>query len=127
MEKIYDKLQLFNLIVKTDVERMQTISAKLSQLFPDLTVNGEFADVTLVSDDLIQMKAHKFILSNTSPVLRALLLSSPHPKPLIYLAGVKQVELEWILQFIYAGEIKVPLSHQNDFLKNLKVLKTSSF
>ena len=113
-------LILFYLIWKMDGERMQIRSAKL---FPDLTVNGEFADVTLVSDDLIQMKAHKFILSSTSPVLRALLLSSPHPNPLIYLAGVKQVELEWILQFIYAGEIKVPQSHQNDFLKNLKFLK----
>ena len=42
--------------------------------FRDLLEEQHFADVTLVSDDQIQTKAHKVVLSACSPVLKTLLV-----------------------------------------------------
>ena len=51
--------------------------ASLKELFTE----NIFADVTLVSDDQIQIPAHKFILSAFSPVLKNILLNIPIPTP----------------------------------------------
>ena len=66
-----------------------------------------FSDVTLVTDDHGQFQAHRFVLSSCSPILKDLLLTNPHPHPLICLYGVKKRELECILQFMYLGETKI--------------------
>ena len=68
-----------------------------------------FFDVTLVSDDHKQFLAHRYVLSNFSPVLKDILLNNPHSHPLIYLRGVNHQELDSILQFIYFG--KAPVDH----------------
>ena len=57
--------------------------------FRNLVKERHFADVTLVSDDQIQIPAHKIVLSASSPVLKKLLLDNPHPHPMIFLNGVK--------------------------------------
>ena len=92
----------------------------------DLKVNGEFADVTLVSDDQTQVKAHKIVLSSYSPVLRALLVNRPHSDTMLFLVGIKHEEMECILQFIYAGETNVPQSRINEFWKNMNFLGIST-
>ena len=76
----------------------------------------EFADVTLVSDDQVQTPAHKVVLSACSPVLRSLLTTNPHSHPLLYLRGVRQTELQAILQFIYFGETEIAANRFNDFI-----------
>ena len=60
--------------------------------------------VTLVSDDKVAFRAHKFVLGAGSPVLKDLLLNNPHADPVIFLKGVKSFELNSILQFIYLGK-----------------------
>ena len=82
----------------------------------DYFTNTSLTDVTLVSDEQIPFKAHKFVLSASSPVMKDLLLSNPHSHPLIYLRGVKQQELLSILQFVYFGEANV---HNNQIKKFL--------
>merc|ERR1719245_602597 len=59
------------------------ISYRLSNVFEE----NCFTDVTLVSDDQKQFQAHRYVLSNFSPVLENILLSNPHSHPLIYLGG----------------------------------------
>ena len=73
-----------------------------SSLRDDFTSN-KFADVTLVCDEQKQFQAHKFVLSSFSPILKNLLVTNPHPHPIIYLRGIRQQELESILQFMYLG------------------------
>ena len=51
--------------------------------FRNLQFNEDFADVTLVSDDQVPMKAHKMILSSFSPVLKDLFLINPHPHTIL--------------------------------------------
>merc|ERR1719427_1315334 len=68
----------------------KSFQTHLTSAFRNLQSEESFADVTLVSDDQVQIPAHKIVLSACSPVLKNLLLMNPHPHPLLYLRGVKQ-------------------------------------
>ena len=85
----------------------ETFPNHLLGVFRGLGEQGDFADVTLVSDDQIQTPAHKVVLSACSPVLRTLLINNPHSHPLIYLRGIKQPTLTAILDFMYFGETQI--------------------
>ena len=85
--------------------------------FSDLQVDGEFADVTLVSDDLEEFTAHKIVLSSVSSVFKVLLSSHAHPHPLIHLGGVAGGELESVLEFIYSGQMTVKQKYVNSIAK----------
>ena len=89
----------------------------VSSLNEGLEDNGS-ADVTLVSDDQIPFKAHRFVLSASSPVLKDLLLTNLSTRPLIYLRGVNNQELSSIIHFMYFGEAAINENRINQFLKN---------
>ena len=76
----------------------------------------EFQDVTLACGDQ-QVKAHKVVLAASSPKLRSILLSNPHPHPLVYLTGVQFSVLEHILKFIYHGEVSISPDLLDSFLE----------
>ena len=90
-------------------------TSHLLQTLKDLLNEKEFTDVTLVGDDNIQLTAHKVILSAFSPILRNLLLSNPHPHPLLYMRGVSSIELSSLLQFMYFGETEISQNNFNTF------------
>ena len=94
-----------------------TFLPHLDCTFRDLVTERHFADVTLVSDDQIQIPAHKIVLSTSSPVLKKLLLDNPHPHPMIYLSGVKHEQLESILQWMYFGETNVYKDNIEEFIE----------
>ena len=76
------------------------------EMLQDLFNSGDFADVTLVCDDLKQIQTHKFILSSQSPVMRSF-LSINNTHPLIYLRGFQSNNFASILDFLYFGEANV--------------------
>merc|ERR1712202_31950 len=78
-----------------------------SNSFKDLLSQSDFVDVTLVSEDEQEMKAHKVVLSACSPVLKNILVRNPHQHPLIYLTGVKSQELKSLINFMYLGQAEV--------------------
>ena len=80
--------------------------SNLGSKFADLRAGEHFSDVTLVSEDGQVVKAHKVLLSATSPVLDAILKSQDHPKPLIFMRGVKTDVLSSLLDFIYFGQVE---------------------
>ena len=88
----------------------------VSQLFGILRDEEDFFDVTLVSSDLQQVGAHKVVLSSCSPVLKELLKSNKHSHPMLYIRGVKSVHLNYVLDYIYSGEVSIHQEHLNDFL-----------
>ena len=49
---------------------------------------GKSSDVTLVCDDQVKFKAHKFILKSFSPVFETFLNESNDSKTVVYLRGV---------------------------------------
>ena len=77
----------------------------------------EFTDVTLVSDDDKQLKAHKFILSSCSPVFWKILVNNHHQHPLIYLTGVKHEEVRSMIRFMYLGHTEVAQENFDHFMK----------
>merc|ERR1719232_1522225 len=95
------------------------VTCRLSNVFEE----NCFTDVTLVSDDQKQFQAHRYVLSNFSPVLENMLLSNPHSHPLIYLRGVHHQVLSSILQFIYLGKTKVNHSNMKRFAEVAKDLQ----
>ena len=78
-----------------------TFSDHLQLMFKDLYEEGKHCDVTLVSDDQTQFKAHKIVLRACSPVFKKIIDNNPSQHPLIYLRGIQSYEMESILQFMY--------------------------
>jgi len=82
--------------------------AHLQNSHQDLFQHKLFADVTLVSDDMKQVSAHRTILCSASPIFKQLLTLSPiKSNPILFLKGIMYEDLESLLQFIYLGETKV--------------------
>merc|ERR1719342_506950 len=98
-----------------------TIASHQKDIFRELLESQNFSDVTLVSDDQYQFKAHKFVLSSSSSVFQRLLDNNPE-KAIIYLWGIHQEEIKSILQFMYKGEVTIYQDRINEFLKVSKDL-----
>ena len=89
----------------------------------DLLSDGNFTDVTLVTEDNKQIKAHKVILSACSPFFKHVLSTNHHPHPLLYLKGVDSLSLTCLLQYMYLGRVQVQVDTLQAFIKAAKDLK----
>ena len=77
-------------------------SDHLREALNDMMISSEFADVTLVTDDKQQIRAHRNILSAASPVFKSILqIDNNNANPIIYLRGIQHSEMEFIFQFIW--------------------------
>merc|ERR1712243_73516 len=85
-------------------------------------LSNELTDVTLVSEDKKQFKAHKVILSASSSVFKSIISMSDASSPIIFLRGVQSYEIESIMQFIYLGEATFYQERMNEFLNVAKSL-----
>merc|ERR1712043_86438 len=92
-------------------------------MIKDLYEEGQYSDVTLVSDDQTQFEAHKIVLSACSPVFKKIIDNNPSQHPLIYLRGIQSYELESILQFMYLGEGRCNYERMGEFIKVAKELE----
>ena len=92
--------------------------------FRDLTRSHDFADVTLVSEDRRQFKAHKVILSSGSGFFREILgaNNAQHAHPLIFLRGVDSVSIDSILKLLYLGEVEMEQKELEKFISLAKEL-----
>ena len=84
--------------------------------FGNLREDNDFADVTLACEDGQQVEAHKVILAASSPFFQRLLGRNKHPHPLIYMRGMKSVDLSAIVDFLYCGEANVFQENLDSFL-----------
>ena len=92
-------------------------TSHFQKVLGNLFETGESSDVTLVCDDQVKFKAHKFILKSCSPVFESILNETNDSKSVVYLRGVNQLELEPILNFIYSGQASFYQERMKDFLK----------
>ena len=103
----------------------QTYSDHLRETLKEMMTSSDFADVTLVTDDKQQIKAHRNILSACSPVFKNILqLGTGNTHPVIYLRGIQHSELESILHYIYLGETRLYEERMGEFLlvsRNLEI------
>ena len=95
----------------------------VSQSFGVLRKEKDFFDVTLVSDDEIQIPAHKLVLSACSSFFKSILKTNAHSHPLIYLSGVNAVNIGFILDYIYQGQVNIFQGQLDSFLDSAQKLK----
>ena len=88
-------------------------SRSLSQLRKE----KDFADVTLVTDDKVKFSAQKILLSSCSNTFNFILKEYTHANPLIYLSGVSSVNLGFVLDYIYNGEVNLYQEQLDSFLE----------
>ena len=91
-------------------------------VFNILYSDQEFTDVTLVVDEYKQIQAHKVILSSSSKLFRRILIKNPHPHPLVYLKDVSYEILQYILQFLYIGQVDISTEYVPLFMKTARDL-----
>ena len=91
----------------------------LSQLRKDT----DLADVTLISDDKVKFSAHKVILSSCSNMFKFILKENTNASPLLYLGGVSSVNLGYILDYIYHGEVNIFQEQLDSFLETAQKLE----
>ena len=99
--------------------------ATLTNSFKSFQKDGDFHDVTLVTEDMKQLKAHKVILSACSEFFKTILKFNSHPHPLIYLNGVDSTNMQFILDYMYNGEVSIYQDQIDVFLSRAEIMKVS--
>ena len=99
-----------------------TFEDDLLQSRKELFLRRQFADVTLVSDDMVPFPAHRTVLSSSSKLLKSLFEVTDEPRQVLFLKGVSQIHLQSIIKFIYLGETSVRSDQVTDFSTAVNVL-----
>ena len=105
-----------------------TYSDHLREMLHEMMKSNELTDVTLISDDKKQFKAHKIVLSACSSVFKSIISDLSQKSSVIYLRGIKHQEMKSILEFMYLGVASFYQERMNDFLnvaKNLEIKEIS--
>ena len=100
-----------------------TYNDHLKEMMQKLMQTNESSDVTLVCEDKTKFKAHKFVLSASSPVFQSIINDLPQKDPIVYLRGVFAPEMKSILQFIYLGQATFYQDRMNEFLSVSRTLE----
>ena len=103
--------------------RWNDFQCTVSQSFQVLRKEKDLLDVTLVSDDEVQIAAHKLVLSASSSFFKKILRRNPHSQPLLYLSGINSASLGLVLDYIYQGEVQIYQEDLNSFLEVAQKLK----
>ena len=103
--------------------RWHDFQANVTSAFSDIRDDEDLLDVTLVCPDGHMLRAHKLMLSACSPMFKAMLQRNSHPQPVIFLHGVKHVDVAAILNFMYHGEVNVTEGNISSFLAIAEDLK----
>ena len=83
----------------------------------------EFADVTLISDDKVKFSAHKILLSSCSNLFKFILKGNIQSPFFLYLSGVNSLNLGFILDYIYYGEVSIFQEQLDSFLESAQNLE----
>ena len=89
----------------------------------ELREDTDFADVTLISDDKLKFSAHRVLLSSCSNLFKLILKSNTHANPLLYLGGINSINLGFILDYIYHGEVNIYQEQLDSFLESAQKLE----
>ena len=103
--------------------RWNDFQCTVSQSFDLLRKEKDLFDVTLVSDDEVQISAHKLVLSASSNFFKNILRKNSHSHALLYLSGVNSHSLSLVLDYIYQGEVQIYQEDLNFFLDVAQKLK----
>ena len=101
----------------------QCYASHMREIMGELFNTRETADVTIVTDDKFEVMAHKEVLKASSGFFKNYLGSYSQPKQLVLLRGVKYIEINALLRFIYLGETQVASERFGHFIQVGKELE----
>ncbi|XP_026480784.1 protein bric-a-brac 1 [Ctenocephalides felis] len=103
--------------------RWNNYQSNMTTVFHQLLRNEAFVDVTLACNDL-SLKAHKVVLSACSAYFQKLLLENPCSHPTIIMpSDICFSDLQFIIEFVYRGEIDVSQDELQSLLRTADQLK----
>ena len=79
--------------------------------------------MTLVSDTEEHIPAHRLVLSACSDFFKNIFKKVDQQNPLIYLAGIRTIDIQMFLEYMYHGEVQILQEELNQFLKVAEKLK----
>merc|ERR1712243_352614 len=88
-----------------------------------LHANDHLCDVTLLSVDDQDIKAHKVVLAGSSPYLQRTWENNPNEHPLLFMNGINMDVLKAIVAFIYLGEVQVEQDNLEAFMAGATALE----
>ena len=94
-----------------------------------LLSTNQFADVTLVCDENVRIRAHSFVLSACSTVFSNLFNGESQSNATVFLKGIDQRDASQILQFMYHGKATFSEDRMESFIaasKSLEVKEIST-
>merc|ERR1712126_155101 len=97
----------------------------VSNSFGLLRQEKDFFDVSLITDDEVHLYGHKLVLSACSEFFKSILKKTTNPLPLIYLSGINSRNLQFIIDYIYHGEVEIYQEQLDDFLDVAQKLKVA--
>ena len=89
----------------------------------ELRTDEDLADVTLISDDKVEFSAHKIVLSSCSNMFKFIFKRNKVSNPLLFLGGVNSINLKYILDYIYNGEVNIYQEQLDSFLQSAQKLE----
>ena len=99
----------------------------VSSSFGELRSDTELCDVTLVSEEEELVAAHKVVLSTSSNFFKSLLGKLSGPTPVVYLGGIDTKNLNYVLDYIYTGEVQLLHEDVDDFLDHARKFKVQGW
>ena len=104
--------------------RMDKMELTFKNFFTELWGENSHQDVTLVTDEDFQIKAHLMVLAAGSKFFRKIFKSmSNQAACFIFLKGVQRADLQLALTFLYSGEITIPNNEVNRFMNIAEYLQ----
>ena len=100
-------------------------ASNVSNSFSRLRQETRLYDVTLVSNDHQQVSAHKLVLSACSEVFSNIFNSNNSPNMMLYLDSVDVREVNFMLDYIYQGEVEIHQDNLDRFLEIASKFKLS--
>ncbi|XP_058838224.1 uncharacterized protein LOC131693948 isoform X4 [Topomyia yanbarensis] len=103
--------------------RWNNYQSNMTSVFHELLETQSFVDVTLACE-FNSLKAHKVVLSACSAYFQKILLDNPCKHPTIILpADICFSDLQFIIEFVYRGEIDVSEAELQSLLRTAEQLK----
>ena len=107
--------------------KWQSYNTHLQKLMENLLSSGESSDVTLVCNDQVKFKAHKFLLKASSPVFEnifdEIVDDATAAKSIVYMRGVSHENMRNILEYLYNGITEIDQEKLPQLLKVAKDLQ----
>ena len=91
--------------------------------FSKLRKEDELYDVTLITDDDQFIRGHKLVLASSSDFFKRIFKVTKQAESIIYLTGINQKNLSFIMDYIYLGEVQIFQEEIDSFLESAKKLR----